>query len=614
MSCEQVEELLSAYLDNMLALRERHSVAAHLQRCQHCKAILDDYRRFDALLAQMPPVSPGPAIRYKLFSSLAYQELLDTLDMDEQSEVHEKLRLVDRRIYSNSSTLPKLIALPGRRSFCTLTQRHTHLCSSISTRSRQNDQWIQRAIQIAIAAMLLLALGTGGLMSWRLSHSQSQQKATTADILPTPAGLSQTPLAAGRRFVFLRNGALWSGSTAASAKEMQLTPGGVTVAANWVIRPALPGHSAGDMLAYVDVQRGFIHIIRSDGQNDSVVPQQLLKTGIAPTSVWGTAEGQSILDSLSWSPDGTHLAFVADPQGIGSTSLYIYSLTSNTVQATTLLQAGSVSQPIWSPDGVRLALALTHGTTTEIIDYNTQSHGTLGIVAISTPDRLLTLDWSPDVAAPAITWSAGMPGHTHSIGVDILAEAQVHMLAEGDFAQASYSRNGDNGAGSWLLINTQPGQMSVHSVDLNAQVRLLVMGKQVSVAQWSPNGTAIDYLEAQGYGMGNLHVVSLTSGIDTLIATGVVATPQPAWSSDSRMLAYSTSQYTFSAALQAPGGVQTQRLASMATTLIWAVSPSTQLMVGTQDGSLYLVDGIQHTVIKLDTSSIRAPVEWTQIP
>ena len=31
MNCEQVEELLSAYLDNMLAPEERRAVAAHLQ-------------------------------------------------------------------------------------------------------------------------------------------------------------------------------------------------------------------------------------------------------------------------------------------------------------------------------------------------------------------------------------------------------------------------------------------------------------------------------------------------------------------------------------------------------------------------------------------------------
>ncbi len=54
MNCEQVEELLSAYLDDALAPEERVDVAAHLQECSQCSSILVDFRRFDALLKQLP--------------------------------------------------------------------------------------------------------------------------------------------------------------------------------------------------------------------------------------------------------------------------------------------------------------------------------------------------------------------------------------------------------------------------------------------------------------------------------------------------------------------------------------------------------------------------------
>jgi len=42
MNCEQVEELLSAYLDNMLAPEERRQVSAHLQTCRSCTQALAD--------------------------------------------------------------------------------------------------------------------------------------------------------------------------------------------------------------------------------------------------------------------------------------------------------------------------------------------------------------------------------------------------------------------------------------------------------------------------------------------------------------------------------------------------------------------------------------------
>ena len=79
MNCEQVEELLSACLDDSLALGEtaesaselESQIAAHLQDCIHCSTVLADYRRFDALLEQMPRVEPGPALREESFLRLS---------------------------------------------------------------------------------------------------------------------------------------------------------------------------------------------------------------------------------------------------------------------------------------------------------------------------------------------------------------------------------------------------------------------------------------------------------------------------------------------------------------------------------------------------------------
>jgi predicted anti-sigma-YlaC factor YlaD len=75
MSCEHVKDLLSAYLDNMLAVQEQEMVAQHLQTCIACSALQEDFRRFDALLAQAPRVSPGPMLRRRIFSSSEYLEL-----------------------------------------------------------------------------------------------------------------------------------------------------------------------------------------------------------------------------------------------------------------------------------------------------------------------------------------------------------------------------------------------------------------------------------------------------------------------------------------------------------------------------------------------------------
>jgi len=78
MSCEHVKELLSAYLDNMLAAEEQEMITEHIQTCASCYAIQEDFRRFDALLSQVPRVGPKPILRRRIFSSLEYLELTGT--------------------------------------------------------------------------------------------------------------------------------------------------------------------------------------------------------------------------------------------------------------------------------------------------------------------------------------------------------------------------------------------------------------------------------------------------------------------------------------------------------------------------------------------------------
>ncbi|GHO84585.1 anti-sigma factor family protein [Dictyobacter formicarum] len=69
MNCEQVRDLLSAYLDDQLTADERQRVSAHLPSCPQCAGILADYRRFDALLAQLPRVTPTPDLRNRILAT-----------------------------------------------------------------------------------------------------------------------------------------------------------------------------------------------------------------------------------------------------------------------------------------------------------------------------------------------------------------------------------------------------------------------------------------------------------------------------------------------------------------------------------------------------------------
>jgi len=640
MNCEQVKELLSTYLDGTLAVGETAeaahqlslNIAAHLANCVQCSAMLADFQRFDALLAQMPRVSPNPALRDRIFSSPEYLELTGTDDINIAGTDKDQT-VPYKNVRRDTPGRPQLVALPGgRRSSASkpnvaspieISQR----LGARPTVQKRQSMWGLRVMQTVIAAAILLTFGVGSLIAWNL-WGQANTPATSNKMYTPPAGpSSRGPLSAGMHFVFLRDGMLWSAPADDSTPAEQLTPKDITVAANWVVSSPLPGRSAGNMLAYIDLQRALVHTIRSDGLRDTVVQQPLLKTGVAPSSVWDTAMGNAILTSLTWSKDGSMLAFIADPAGKGSTSLYILSTATGTVQMVSVPMKGSVSHPVWSPDGIRVAFELNNNGKTSILDYNTQNHG-LVIITNSVnsqahpDDTLLTLDWSPDTNTPAITWSVGVIGQVHSIWLRHVGAGSTmapQSIINGDFVQAVYSRNGHNGVGSWLLVTKVLGRAGdVWRIDVThgAYPVALTSGKQVNFVQWSSDGTRVDYLDSISSGVGTLHVVNVTMVVDTLIAKGVADEPDPAWSEDGQQLVYSTGIQTVVVNVQGNKKLQPLTLRGLASTFVWSATSPHQLVVALSDGQqgVYLVDTQHNSTLQLDQQAISSAILWTEVP
>ncbi len=640
MNCEQVEELLSAYLDNALAPEERLSVAVHLHHCNRCSSILADFRRFDALLSELPHVHPAPELRERIFSSPEYLELTGTFDAhvtNGQEEVADNWTMphpAAKNVRRNIPGRPQLVAISGGRSgyntSSTSSAKPTLGRVPLVRQSRGNGK-LRVALGTLVAAVLI-TLALGSIFALNRISKQAPTAHYKATNPPAQDSAQQVPLSAGNRFVFLRDGALLSTLTDGSSKPERLTSTSVTVGPNWVVSPPLPGRSAGDMVAYIDPQSATLHIIRSDGLQDTIVKQHLLKSGVQPASIWDTQTGTVILNSLTWSNDGSMLAFVADPAGTGLTNLYIYSKETGSVQMVPLSTKGSVSHPAWSPDSVRLAFELTHNGTVSILDYNTQNRGLLtiadGIVSQGTIGaNVLTLDWSADVDTPAITWSVGTIGHVQSIWVRRVGVANsvgVQLLTSGDFVQAIYSHNGYNNAGSWLLISSilgRPGDLWRIDAMPGARLIPLTNGRQVGFAWWSPDDTQVDYLDGVSAGVGTFHVINLATGIDTLIASGVADTPAPAWSSDSQQLVYSTGTQIAVVNLINPHTIQKPlilKLRGPASAYAWTATANSshQLVVAQNDvqQGIYLVNTQQNTFVQVDNQGARGPIWWTEIP
>lgn len=622
MNCEYVRELLHEYLDNLLAAEDRRRVAAHLHTCQACSEEFADIRRMDGLLRSLPRVSPSPALRERIFSSPEYLALTGT---------HDGLDTLPRhgaRALHEGSNHPYLVALPGgRQSSQNASDRATRAAPIAQVPpSRRKTSTGLRIMQAMIAATILLTLAVGSLIGWNLWQQQNRT-AHDGNAITPPAGPQQGPIPAGTRFVFLRDGALWSGATDGTAGVLRLTPTSVSVAQNWVVRPALPGRSAGDLLAYIDLKQGSIHTVRSDGQSDTTIQQPLLKQGTPPSSIWDTDAGAAILGSLTWSSDGNTLAFVADPTGSGQPGLYLASLSSGQVSAVTLPEQGAVSHLVWSPDGARIAFEVAHAGDVSILDYNTQNHGVLVISASAhTPahpnDTVLTLDWSPSTQLPEITWSTGLTsnGLTHEIWsrrVGVEGMTQTRQLASGEYPQALYSRTGHTGIGSWLLIGGTGAADTLTRLDLNASSTQLAAGKgTIAFANWSPDGVHVAYVGATAPHLGTIHVISGQTGLDTPIASGVISTLAPTWSGDGQRLAYSTATGVFVADMHTAKTLQLPTLHVPASTFAWSTSDPHQLVVAISEDQqgIYLFHAESRTLQRLDQQGLAGSLLWTQIP
>ena len=208
MNCEHVEDLLSAYLDNALTTQEQMAVQEHTRTCPACRETLADYRRFDALLMDLPRVSPSAELREKIFSSPDYLELIgktETMGTAGMIALHDFRRIrsasqeLRNRVKSDGSrkpyygerltlpqkqkhygrqamderTRPQLVALPGG-----LQETRPRLPSTSSTPARgratqRHTSTAVRLMQVAIAACLLLTLGVGSFIGLHVWQQQS---------------------------------------------------------------------------------------------------------------------------------------------------------------------------------------------------------------------------------------------------------------------------------------------------------------------------------------------------------------------------------------------------------------------------------------------------------
>jgi len=257
-------------------------------------------------------------------------------------------------------------------------------------------------------------------------------------------------------------------------------------------------------IAYVNRQgRKFRLIVAdSDGYNEQTVLSQ----------------NDSIL-SPSWSPDGSHLAYVSFETG--HAAVFVQSLYTN--QRMVLADfPGSNSAPAWSPDGKQLAIVLTRDGSSQI--YLVRPNGsalrrlTFSGVIDTEPN------FSPDGQSLLFTSDRGGSAQIYRMPVNGGA-AQRLTFGEGSSFSPRHSPDGR----SFVFTHRSNGKFAISTQDFQTgQMEVLTEGGWEKKPSFAPNGKLILFAsEARGRGI--LATVSSDGRVKQHMFTQSGDAREPVW-------------------------------------------------------------------------------------
>jgi Tol biopolymer transport system component len=568
MNCEKAEDLLSAYLDDMLEQPLRDEVAAHVAACRHCDGVLTDYRHFDQVLVAAPRVEPSEQLRERLFASREFAAI-----------VREQTR--ERSERAGLSLIRRQPAQPS-------TDRPAEPAPATPSGVRRRGSappWVRVGLQIAAAVVLVL--GSALLIRQGLLHSgtpTSQGPLTIGN-----PNQNAVPLAAGARVVYLRDGALWSAPEQGPGLTQRLTPAGARVA-GWQVSPN------GRLVAYVDTQSATLHVIRSDDQRDQVLAHLVL--GPTPPGFWDSPAGAAVVAGLAWSPDGTRLAYIGTGSS-GVTALHLIRADGSQNQTFAGNELAIVSSPVWSPDGQRVAFVETADGAESVAVLDVAASATQRLAAQADPGnpvaRVSRMAWAGQGQSARLTWATSDGTMITGIFAQTASGASQRLTPAGmQLAAVDFSSRGQ---GTWIAASTTsaPGLYTVALAGGGLTPVATLSSGSVDTVVWSPSGTAVAFITSSG----QLGLWSPTHGVD-LLASNVAGVP--VWSQDGQRLAAQVGSAVVSISMAGDMPAVLAKLTTVAGTaaLSWApdghslaISTTTGVTVASVDGMLRAVDHVQ---------------------
>lgn len=257
-------------------------------------------------------------------------------------------------------------------------------------------------------------------------------------------------------------------------------------------------------IAYVNrLGKSFSLIVAdSDGYNEQIVLKQ----------------NEPIM-SPSWSPDGSHLAYVSFETG--HAAVFVQSLYTNQRKAVADFK-GSNSAPAWSPDGRQLAVVLTRDGSSQIYLMRPDGGDIRRITFSGAIDT--EPNFSPDGQSLLFTSDRGGSAQVYRMPVEGGA-AQRLTFAAG----TSYSPRHSPDGKSFVFTHLSGGRFFISAQDFQTgQMEMLTEGGWEKKPSYAPNGKIILFAsEARGRGI--LATVSSDGRVKQHMFTQSGDAREPVW-------------------------------------------------------------------------------------